>query len=134
LARIRIPLPSLAEQRRIAAVLDRVDTLRAKRREAVTLLDDLAQSIFLDMFGDPVSSSSVHPRTPLGDAVSRPFQNGAYFPSGAYSEDGVAMVHMSDAFSGTVGAQGLKRVVCADKDIAKYSLTSHDLLVARRSL
>ncbi|MEU6440488.1 restriction endonuclease subunit S [Streptomyces sp. NPDC047046] len=50
-----IPLPPLQEQKRIAALLDQVDTLRTKRREAVSLLDDLAHSVFLDMFGDPVS-------------------------------------------------------------------------------
>lgn len=50
LASVEVPLPSLAEQRRIAAVLDQADSLRTKRRAAITLLDDLAQSIFLDMF------------------------------------------------------------------------------------
>lgn len=48
----RVLLPPLAQQKRIAGVLDHVDTLRAQRREAIALLDDLAQSIFLDMF-DP---------------------------------------------------------------------------------
>ena len=51
LAKWRLPLPPLAEQRRIAEVLDRSNALRAKRREALALLDDLTQSIFLDMFG-----------------------------------------------------------------------------------
>ncbi len=52
--RLPIPLPPLPEQRRIAEVLDRADALRAKRRAALAQLDTLAQSIFLDMFGDPV--------------------------------------------------------------------------------
>ncbi|MFI6934581.1 restriction endonuclease subunit S [Streptomyces sp. NPDC050287] len=64
---LAIPLPSLAEQKRIAAVLDRVDTLRVKRREAITLLDDLAQSIFLDMFGDPASRSTQWDRKTIGE-------------------------------------------------------------------
>ncbi|GAA1791327.1 restriction endonuclease subunit S [Actinomadura chokoriensis] len=51
---LEIPLPSTDVQRKVADVLDRVDTLRAKRRAAIALLDDLAQSLFLDMFGDPV--------------------------------------------------------------------------------
>ncbi|MEW2130756.1 restriction endonuclease subunit S [Streptomyces sp. NPDC005435] len=131
---LEMDLPGLAEQRRVAAVLDQVEELRAKRRRAIALLDDAAQSVFLDMFGDPASPASVHRRIPVADAVSRPLQNGAYFPAEAYTEDGVAMVHMSDAFSGTVGPQGLKRVACAEKDLAKYALTSDDLLVARRSL
>jgi type I restriction enzyme S subunit len=49
-----IPLPPLPEQRRIAQILDAADALRSKRRESIALLDDLLQSTFLDMFGDPV--------------------------------------------------------------------------------
>ncbi len=49
---LQVPLPSLPEQRRIAAILDQADALRAKRREALAQLDSLAQSIFVDMFGE----------------------------------------------------------------------------------
>ena len=56
LASIQIPLPPLAEQERIAGILDATDALRAKRREALAQLDTLLQSTFLDMFGDPVTN------------------------------------------------------------------------------
>ena len=49
-----VPLPPLSEQRRIAEVLDRAEALRANRRAALAQLDTLTQSIFLDLFGDPV--------------------------------------------------------------------------------
>lgn len=66
LSGLKIPLPSLVEQRRIAEVLDRVDVLRAKRREAIALLDGLARSIFIDMFGDPATNSKGWELTTLG--------------------------------------------------------------------
>jgi type I restriction enzyme S subunit len=49
-----IPLPALPEQRRIAALLDRADALRQKDRQLLTHYDQLAQSVFLELFGDPV--------------------------------------------------------------------------------
>lgn len=63
LGKIKIPLLSLPEQRRIAKVLDCAETLRAKRRATLVQLDTLTQSIFLDMFGDPRKKGSTG-RTP----------------------------------------------------------------------
>ena len=54
--KLQVPLPPLAEQKRIAGILDAADALRAKRREAIAQLDTLLQSTFLDMFGDPVTN------------------------------------------------------------------------------
>lgn len=56
LKRVQFPLPPLAEQKRIAAILDAADALRAKRRESLAQLDTLLQSTFLEMFGDPVTN------------------------------------------------------------------------------
>jgi type I restriction enzyme S subunit len=73
LAELRIPLPPLPEQRRIAEILDKADALRAKRRAALAQLDTLTQSIFLDMFGDPSTNSKewlVAPLSELADIGS----------------------------------------------------------------
>lgn len=69
LAAFKIPLPPLAEQRRIAEVLDRAEALRAKRRAALAQLDTLTQSLFLDLFGDPVTNSKAWKRVEMTDAV-----------------------------------------------------------------
>ena len=51
---IKIPLPPIASQRRIADILDKADEIIRKRKEAIALTEQLQKSIFLDMFGDPV--------------------------------------------------------------------------------
>ena len=66
-----IPLPPLAEQRRIAEVLDRAEALRAKRRSTLAQLDSLTQSLFLDLFGDPVSNPKRWPRHRLGEVAQK---------------------------------------------------------------
>jgi len=65
LERFQFLLPPLAEQRRIAEVLDRTEALRAKRRAALAQLGTLTQSIFLDLFGDPGMKPTRFPKKPL---------------------------------------------------------------------
>lgn len=66
---VPIPLPSLSEQQRIAAILDKADALRAKRREAIAKLDQLLHSVFIEMFGDPATNPKGWPLVCLGDAI-----------------------------------------------------------------
>ena len=66
-----IPFPPLAEQKRIAGILDAADALRVKRREALAQLDTLLQSTFLDMFGDPVTNPMGWAERHLPDLVSK---------------------------------------------------------------
>lgn len=49
--RYQIPLPSLVEQRRIATILDKADTIRRKRQQSIQLADEFLRSVFLEMFG-----------------------------------------------------------------------------------
>jgi len=53
---MEILLPPLEEQKRIAAILDKADTVRRKRQQAIDLTDQLLRSVFLDMFGDPIKN------------------------------------------------------------------------------
>jgi type I restriction enzyme, S subunit len=62
---IPVSVPPLAEQRRIAEVLERAEALRAKRRAALAQLDSLKQSLFLDLFGDPVRNERIFPLKPF---------------------------------------------------------------------
>lgn len=71
LAGIEIPLPPLAEQRRIAELLDQAEALRAKRRAALAQLDTLIQAIFIDMFGDPATNPKGWRRNALCGITSK---------------------------------------------------------------
>lgn len=53
---IKIPLPPLPEQKRIAAILDKADAIRRKRKAALDMADEFLRATFLDMFGDPVTN------------------------------------------------------------------------------
>jgi type I restriction enzyme S subunit len=59
---LRIPRPPLAEQRRIADILDKADAIRRKREQAIALTDDLLRSVFLEMFAD----HGKYPTTTIG--------------------------------------------------------------------
>lgn len=67
--RLKIPLPPLKEQKRIAAILDKADALRRKRQQAIDLTDQLLRSIFLEMFGDPVTNPKGWDTSKLSDVA-----------------------------------------------------------------
>lgn len=56
LSTLEIPLPPLLIQKKIAEALDTADEIRRKRQQTIDKLDELVQSVFLDMFGDPVNN------------------------------------------------------------------------------
>ena len=70
LKRVKFPLPPLEEQKRIAGILDAADILRAKRA-SLAKLDDLLQSTFLDLFGDPVTNPKGWDRVKIGELVTK---------------------------------------------------------------
>jgi type I restriction enzyme, S subunit len=92
---INLAIPPLDEQRQIATVLDQVELLCKKRREAIALLDDLAQSIFSDMFGDIHNPSKPWSTTQLGNVAN--FYAGASLPPG-------------DSYSGQIGGYFMLKV------------------------
>ena len=55
-SKIKIPLPPLSQQKAIAEKLDKADALRKKDKQLLAKYDELAQSLFIDMFGDPVKN------------------------------------------------------------------------------
>jgi type I restriction enzyme S subunit len=66
---IEIPLPPVEEQRRIAAILDKADELRKKRRATLAQLDSLIHAAFMDLFGNPIENPKRWKKERLGDIV-----------------------------------------------------------------
>ena len=135
---IKIPLPPLAEQRRIAEVLDRAEALRAKRRAALAQLDSLTQSLFLDLFGDPATNPKGWPKRSLGDVAREKPNNGIFRKNPEYiqdGKDGLPVVWLEEIFRGdSIDTKESRRVVPDGADVEKYGLKTGDLLFCRSSL
>ena len=131
----RIPLPPLEEQKRIAAILDAADDLRAKRRESLAQLDALLQSTFLDMFGDPVTNPMGWEERALKETKSKvqigPF--GSLLHKEDYLTDGVPVVNPMHIVSGKIQAGG-EQTVSEHKaaTLSNYRLEGGDVVMGRR--
>ncbi|MET3205301.1 UNVERIFIED_ORG: type I restriction enzyme S subunit [Arthrobacter sp. UYEF13] len=69
-AKLHIPLPALDEQRRLAAILDKADELRIKRRRALAHLDAFKRSLFDTVFGDPIRNERNWPSRRVSEFIS----------------------------------------------------------------
>ncbi|MCY4637645.1 MAG: restriction endonuclease subunit S [Acidobacteria bacterium] len=135
---LRIPLPPLAEQKRIAGILDAADALRAKRREAFAQLDILLQSTFLDTFGDPVTNPMGWEVRSLGELAVKKPNNGVFRRNPEYSENldsGLRVVWVEELFRGNcIDISESRRLEASQTEIEKYGLLPGDLLFCRSSL
>ena len=132
---IKLPIPDLSEQQRIAAILGKADEIRHNSMKAEDFQEEIIESIFFEIFGDPILNTNNYQFYELIELMSDGFQNGLYIPKEKYTEiDGVEMVHMSDAFYDTVQRGSLKQALLDESEIEKYNLSSNNLLITRRSL
>jgi type I restriction enzyme, S subunit len=129
LAKLAVPLPSFGNQKRIAAVLDQVDALRAKRREAIALLDDLAQSIFLDMFKDLLAVSGGSHRAALQEVtnISSGITKGRKSPAGQLVE--VPYLAVANVQDRALDLSSVKKIQVSTGEIERYRLQANDLLL-----
>lgn len=126
-----VPCPPAREQRRITAVLDQADALRTRRRKALANLADLAESIFLDMFGDPVANPKGWPGLSLGDKMTIS-QYGPRFYNESYAEDGIRIVRITDLdHMGRLDFESMPRMAVSETERRKYQLNAGDIVFAR---
>jgi len=130
LAGFEVPLPPLPEQRRIAAILDQADTLRTQRRAALAQLDSLTQSLFLDMFGDPVTNPKCWPDAlklgEVADIVSGVTKGRNLDGKATRELPYLAVANVQDKF---LKLDAVKTIEATEDEISKYRIRKNDLLL-----
>lgn len=130
-----IPVPSLSEQKRIAAILDKADAIRRKRQQAIKLADDFLRATFLDMFGDPIINPKGWDLKPLNHYAS--FENGdrsSNYPSGDdIKEQGVLFVSTKNISNNTFTLDEAK-FITEEKfaSLSRGKLKKGDLIITLR--
>jgi len=129
LLQLQIPLPRPAEQRRIAALLDKADAVRRKRRESLLLLDDFLHSAFLEMFGDPVRNERGWEVAHLDD-VAR-VVSGVTKGRDLRGRDTVHVPYLrvANVQDGRIDLQQVKSIEATAEEIAQYRLVVGDILL-----
>ncbi|MGI0494508.1 restriction endonuclease subunit S [Alkalinema pantanalense CENA528] len=130
LEEIQLPLPPIEEQKRIAAILDQAEELRSQRRKAIGLLDELVRSVFLEMFGDPVTN-------PKGWDESKKLGEVANIVSGitkgrkinSKSTREVSYLAVLNVQDRQLNLETVKTIDATEEEITRYRLQKNDLLL-----
>ena len=128
-AKLKIPLPPLPIQQKIAEVLDRADALRQRNRQIMRRYDQLAQSVFLDMFGDPVKNPKGWDKGTIRDLL----KEAKYGTSSKSSDNGkFPYLRMNNiTYGGYWDLKKLKYLDLNEQEQEKYLVKKGDLLFNR---
>lgn len=128
---VKIPLPSLEDQKRVVRELDAADALRKKRKQAIALLDDYLKAVFLEMFGDPVTNPKKLEMRKFGEVIED-IRYGSSEKSADRQNDGtVAILRIPNILNGYVNFNDLKFQSLSQKETWKLSLFTGDILFVR---
>jgi type I restriction enzyme S subunit len=124
-----VPLPSLDEQRRIAAILDQADALRRKRRAGLQALTRLKWSLFRELFGDPTSNPMQWPFMSIS-SLTASSQYGSSAKAGALGN--FPMLRMGNiTYNGDWALDSLKYVDLSPDEVEKFTVRAGDMLFNR---
>ncbi|WP_418697732.1 restriction endonuclease subunit S [Bacteroides sp.] len=122
-------LPNIERQREVAAVLDKASELIEKRKEQLRELDTLAESVFYDMFGDPVTNPKGWKKGQLGD-VCKSVNYGTSSPANCNGR--YKYLRMGNiTYGGELDFSDLKHIDVSEKDFEKYVVRKGDILFNR---
>lgn len=126
-----IPLPPLSAQKRIAGVLDKADALREKRRLALQTLDALLQSVFLEMFGDPVKNPKGWGKVSLADCTERIIDCPHSTP--IWQDDGIICLRTSNLLYGEWNWEDTRYISPDDyhSRTSRSSIDTGDIILSR---
>ncbi len=131
---ILIPEISFVDQKRIVKILDEADALRQKRKQVIGLLDDYLKSVFLEMFGDPVTNEKGWEKIPFNDLCLKlsdgPF--GSKLKTEHYSESGIRVIRLQNIGVGKF-KDANKSYIKKDyykKELRKYTCHPGDIVIA----
>lgn len=129
---VEIPLPPLDEQKRIAAILDKADSVRRKRQQAIELADDFLRSVFLDMFGDPVTNPKRWEVKPLSELIAKGDKlNYGVVQPGDNVDDGVPLIRSGDLGDTGTDLNKIRKVsTLIDEKHKKSRLKGNEILIA----
>ena len=127
---LQLELPPLSEQQRIAAILAQADRIRRLRRYAHTLSDTYLQSVFLQMFGDPVTNPMGWEISKLGTQI-KSIRYGTGSPP-KYQKGGIPFIRATNIKRGTIQEDGLVYISKTDaRSIEKCKVDAGDLILVR---
>ena len=130
----QIPLPPLDEQHRIAAVLDKVSDLIAKRHQQLDKLEELVKVRLVEMFGDPVSNPKGWQLVPLGECMTT-IDNGKSFvcSNETRKNEWPAILKLSAVTYGEYNSNENKALLDSSQFIENAEVHSGDLLFTRKN-
>ena len=139
LENIKILLPSLQEQIRIAGILTQAENLITQRKESILLLDELLKSTFLEMFGDPLGNPKKFPIKKLNEFYISPKEGTKCGPFGSalkkdeYKSEGIPVWVMDNISKNGEFLEKNSLWVDLKKfnDLKSYSVINNDVIISR---